>query len=100
MLWGNDEGPNTLQLVVRRTIRQEIMTQLHDSRTAGHLGRDKTVNRVRSRFYWPGMNDDRVKGYLRCIIQQAMVPLNGPLPTTGNNNQYVMAVSDYFSKWT
>ena len=50
--WENDERPNTLQLVVPRTIRQEIITQLHDSRTAGHLGRDKTVNRIRSRHEW------------------------------------------------
>lgn len=32
------------------------MIQLHNSRFAGHLGREKTLKKIQSRFYWPGMS--------------------------------------------
>lgn len=34
------------------------MNQLHNNRISGHLGREKTLSKIRSRFYWPGMTGD------------------------------------------
>lgn len=99
------------------------MHQLHNSRTSGHLGREKTLQSIKNRFYWLGMSDDigrwcqtcqpcakkkpgpgmeknpmqhvTLYGPMECIAKDIV----GPLPTTGNGNQYIMVMGNYFSKW-
>ncbi|KRZ82889.1 hypothetical protein T08_5602 [Trichinella sp. T8] len=39
------------QVLVPRTLRNEVMQSMHDSRYAGHVGERRTLARVRSRFY-------------------------------------------------
>ncbi len=38
--------------------RTEILSLLHDSKTAGHPGKSRMKLTVSSRFYWPHMRDD------------------------------------------
>ena len=122
--WENDDKSITLQLIVPKSIRKEIMIQLHNSRLAGHLGREKTLKKIQSRFYWPGMSTDVRRWCQNCMFCQKRKPgpgigkspmrhvdvsapldaiaidIMGPLPVTENGNQYIMVVGDYFSKWT
>lgn len=42
--------PNDLALQTR------ILQECHDAPTGGHLGKDKTIEQVKRRFYWPGMD--------------------------------------------
>ncbi|UYV72153.1 hypothetical protein LAZ67_9001970 [Cordylochernes scorpioides] len=42
-------------LVVPKQMRHEILKDVHDTPMAGHLGFAKTYDRVRKRFYWPGL---------------------------------------------
>ncbi|KRY17330.1 Retrovirus-related Pol polyprotein from transposon [Trichinella patagoniensis] len=97
---------------------------MHDSRYAGHMGERRTLARVRSRFYRPGMSGD-VHTWCRTCTQcarrkgptknnrapmQAMAagyPLQrvgmdilGPLEKTPSGNRYVLVLTDYFTKWT
>ncbi|KRZ83348.1 Protein NYNRIN [Trichinella sp. T8] len=44
------------QELVPRALRSDVMRSLHNSRYAGHLGERRTLSRIRSRFYWPGMS--------------------------------------------
>ena len=46
----------TRQLVLPLHFRSIILKQLHDD--LGHQGRDRTLSLVRSRFYWPGLEND------------------------------------------
>ena len=46
------------QVVAPKQIRRRILESLHDSPTGAHLGRSKTVNRVRYRFYCSGYKQD------------------------------------------
>ncbi|CAC5378546.1 unnamed protein product [Mytilus coruscus] len=118
-----DTGPH-FQLVTPHAMRREIMHQLHNVRTAGHLGREKTLNRIKARFYWPGMTDDVSRWCQSCMSCQKRKPgpglgkspmqhctvygpmeciaidILGPLPTTDDGNWYIMVVGDYFSKWS
>ena len=48
---GNGENQK-LQLVVPKQWISDILTSLHDSSTAAHLGTRKTLERIRNRFYW------------------------------------------------
>ena len=41
-----------------RDLRQEIFSQNHDSRIAGHWGQFKTADKIKANFYWPNMDQD------------------------------------------
>src|SRR4051812_2400160 len=45
------------------SIRQDILHEAHDTKTAGHLGIAKTTALVKRNFYWPKMNHD-IKNYV------------------------------------
>lgn len=54
--WEDESGKRiTYQLLVPELYRADILKSLHDAVTAGHLGVNKTLSRVRERFYWPGI---------------------------------------------
>ena len=119
----SENGPY-LQVIVPKELRTDIFKQLHDCKTAAHFGRDKTLAKVRTRFYWPGMTSDVNRWCQTCMLCQKRKPgpgvgkaemhhntifgpmeciaidLMGPLPTTSRGNRYIMVVSDYFTKWT
>jgi hypothetical protein len=50
-------------------IRRDILNYLHDAPTAGHPGRDETIQMVKRQYWWPGMNtwiENYVKGCAPC----------------------------------
>lgn len=57
-----------------------ILESLHDEPTSGHLGVDKTLAAVRSRFYWPGMYDDVHKFVSSCLVCQKIKKSNKKEP--------------------
>ena len=122
--WESDDGKEfKWLLVLPRSLRKQALDMLHSSKTAGHLGREKTMPKVRERYYWVGMSAD-VRSYLRqCVacaqkkgtpkkhrapLQQLRVggPLEriaidvlGPLTETHRGNVYILVVGDYWTKW-
>ena len=96
------------------------MKQTHDH---GHLGQEKTLSRVKQKFYWPGHFNDiknwcntcttcathktahpKQKAVLQTMqagypLQIVAVDILGPLPESDNRNSYIMVVGDYFTKW-
>ena len=122
--WESDDGKEfKCLLVLPRSLRKQALDMLHSSKTAGHLGREKTMPKVRERYYWVGMSAD-VRSYLRqCVVcaqkkgtpkkhraplQQLRVggPLEriaievlGPLTETHRGNVYILVVGDYWTKW-
>ena len=56
------------------TLKRQILTELHDSRLAGHGGEYRTVQLVRRYFWWPSLDNDCrqfVKGCLKCQQNKA-----------------------------
>ena len=39
------------------SLATRILQECHDSPLGGHLGKDKTTEQVKRRFYWPGMDE-------------------------------------------
>ena len=100
------------------------LSDLHSGAVDGHLGEDKTLNRLRERFYWPGHTEDVHKWCQQCAecamrktpvpkqrakltnilpsypLQLVAMDLLGPLPESSQKNSYVLVVSDYFTRWT
>ncbi|UYV66666.1 K02A2.6-like [Cordylochernes scorpioides] len=42
-------------MMIPKHLRSEVIADLHDALTAGHLGFARTYNKVKKRFYWPGL---------------------------------------------
>ena len=121
--WINEDESVTWQLVVPKNLIPQVLKQLHDSPTAGHLGVDKTLAKVRSRFYWPKMNEDVILWCKSCVpcnqkknptphrkapmslrkpgfpFERVAIDILGPLPRTENSKRYILCITDYFSKW-
>ena len=120
--WKASEN-EVLLLVAPRDISSLIFHQLHENRTAGHLGRERTLRSIKRRVYWPSMSSDikrwcrqcdicaRAKtgpGLGRSSLCQSITgaPLDwvgidivGPLPVTNDGNEYIIVLCDYFTKW-
>ena len=63
---------NIFQNVTPPSLVPEILHALHSDRTSAHLGLTKTLEKVRSRFYWPGHKRD-VKGFVgSCFVRQRL----------------------------
>jgi len=43
-------------LWVPRGLVQRIMESEHDTKVAGHMGQDKSIELIRQNFWWPKMN--------------------------------------------
>ena len=54
------------QLVVPLVLQKEVLHDLHSGAVGGHLGEDKTLNRLRERFYWPGHTEDVHRWWQQC----------------------------------
>ena len=77
-------------------LRTRLLHECHDAPMSGHLGKDKTTEQVKRRFYWPGM-DDEIQQYVRSCdacqrnkpSQQATPGLLQPLPIPSHPWQQV-----------
>jgi transposase InsO family protein len=118
-----EKSSTRLLLVAPHAIRNAILKELHNGRTAGHFGREKTLARVRQRFYWKGMTVDIERWCRECDLcarrkpgpgkgkapmghvdvfapmERIAIDIMGPLPQTHGGNEYVMVVADYFTRW-
>ena len=118
----NDTG-YYYQLVVPRDMRKEILFQMHNSLLSGHLGRKKTLDKIRQRFYWFGLAEDVTVWLASCDscgankspAKTPRAPLGdmrvgfpwdrlctdffGPLPETPRGNRFILVVTDHFSRW-
>ncbi|CAC5426234.1 unnamed protein product [Mytilus coruscus] len=112
-----------LQLVAPQKIRETIFHQLHHNKIAGHFGKDRTLNAIRTRFYWPRITENIKLWCLECDLcarckpgpgvgksplrqskssaplERINVDIVGPLPITTNRNEYIIVLGDYYSNW-
>ena len=68
--WFKDlSGQETkLQLVVPGTLRDEVLANLHEGQLGRHLSVEKTLSRLKGRFYWPGYHQDMQNWCGKCAI--------------------------------
>uniref|UniRef100_A0A8C5FYF3 Gypsy retrotransposon integrase-like protein 1 n=1 Tax=Gouania willdenowi TaxID=441366 RepID=A0A8C5FYF3_GOUWI len=115
---------SNVQIVLPRALVPEVLKQLHNTPTGGHLGIQKLQGKVKDHFFWLGWFED-VKQWRRQCADCASRKSQGPTPCaplqsvqvsqpyervaldilgflleTGNKNKYILVIGDYFSKWT
>lgn len=62
--------------------REELLQLAHDQPCSGHLGRNKTMERVQERFYWPGWVQDVEHYVTTCTICQEIKAKPHSMQTT------------------
>ncbi|CAF1243658.1 unnamed protein product [Adineta steineri] len=101
-----------------------LLHAYHNSPTAGHLGINKTWNKIRDRYFWPGMYH-KIKAYVlscsKCrqfkidrtkptgklqpiepptgILDLMGLDFVGPVPQSANGNKYILVCTDYLSRY-
>lgn len=105
--------------------RKFIIEESHSSVVGGHKGVTKTYNRIRQNFYWDNLKQDiqnyinhclqcQIKKLVRVKTKQPMLitdtpysafekvsmDIVGPLPTTSQNNSYILTVQDHLTKFS
>ena len=105
--------------VAKRIPNHTVVLKLaYDVPMSGHLGCEKTLARVKTRFWWPGVAKDVGEYCCSCKVCQRMarkgpkapmipmpiieVPFRriamdviGPLPKSSTGKQYVVVITDY-----
>ncbi|GFW87000.1 retrovirus-related Pol polyprotein from transposon 297 [Trichonephila clavipes] len=101
-----------------------ILRHFHDAPTAGHLGFAKTYDRIRKRFYWPGMYRNVVRYVMHCRecqrrksvpqrppgrlvpIPPAIAPFHrigidllGRFPKSAHGNKWIIVCTDYSTRY-
>jgi hypothetical protein len=66
------EGMEVTQVVVPVQLRQRLLKVAHDIPSSGHLGTQKTIDRLLRHFWWPRIFGE-VKAYCRsCVVCQKL----------------------------
>ncbi|GFW10317.1 transposon Ty3-I Gag-Pol polyprotein [Trichonephila clavipes] len=110
--------------VIPKHLRADILRHFHDAPTAGHLGFAKTYDRIRKRFYWPGMYRNVVRYVMHCRECQRrksvpqrppghLVPIPPPIapfhrigidllgrfPKSAHGNKWIIVCTDYSTRY-
>ncbi|XP_058492814.1 uncharacterized protein LOC131464383 [Solea solea] len=93
-----DGGRVTHQLVLPEELRAVVLQSLHND--MGHLGIERTLDLVRTRFYWPKMAADvekKVKTCDRCIRRKAQPDKAAPLVNIKSTRPLELVCMDFLS---
>jgi len=111
-----------IQLVLPRCVRRQLFDLTHSGNLAAHLGAQRTVQQLKSSYYWPGMRKNnlwcrqceacarakgpptRHRGKLQKVITGApldivAIDILSGLPATQDGKKYILVVTHYFTKW-
>ena len=120
---GTKTRPQTrMQLALPPQYRKLVLHSAHDGYLGGHLGIEKTTDKILQSYFWPTVLKD-VAHYVQTCVTCNMKKLNkerrpmqdmpmpsapmeiigidtcGPFPVSGNGNKYVCTIVDHFSGW-
>ena len=123
--WESANGLNVVkQLIVPRSLQLEFCHRIHDTSVAAHMGRKRTLHALLHFCYWYKMAQD-VRFWIQCCdicqrrkemqprpkaplqiqvsgepCERIAMDIMGPLLKTPTGNEYVLAITDYFTKYT
>jgi len=111
--WETPNLKNTvIQVIVPKTRIKQILEEAHDFLSGGHFKINKTLEKIRKRFYWVSCKQDVEKWYRSCKVCLARrgptgkgksslqihnvgapferMDVLGPLPLTVSGNKYLL----------
>lgn len=115
---------NRWLMVVPENLYEKILFEYHDSGISGHPGGDETLRSIQNHFTWEGIRED-VRDYVKtCVLcthckasrpfgkglnkprqpqqvwETVAVDLMGPYPKSPRGKQFLLVLTDLFSRWT
>uniref|UniRef100_A0A674J7S6 Gypsy retrotransposon integrase-like protein 1 n=1 Tax=Terrapene triunguis TaxID=2587831 RepID=A0A674J7S6_9SAUR len=121
------QEPHTLealrQLLVPQRLRRGLLHSAHANPWVGHLGREKTLQRVARRFFWPGIHQEVREYCASCpecqragpkgVPRAPLIPmpvvgvpferigmdLVGPLERSKTGNRFILVIVDYATRY-
>ncbi|MES9881588.1 MAG: RNase H-like domain-containing protein [Sedimenticola sp.] len=112
-----------LQIVMPSHLTQSLLEGNHSCATGGHLGSEKTQQKIQLKYFWYGMpsqikkwcqgckecaaaKSDSIKPRAALVQEQSSHPFErlamdivGPVTTSTDGNRFILVVTDYFTKW-
>lgn len=123
-IWQSPDGKTiTDQVILPRSKIKEVLEEMHSGVSGGHLGVNRTIDKVRQRFYWLHLRADVERFYRQCDtcagsrgpqtrsrgrmsqynvgapFERIAMDIAGPFPVTDSQNKYLLVIMDYFTKW-
>lgn len=119
----SENDTNAFKVVVPRSLKGALMRFYHDTPLAGHASGPKTYFKLCHFATWLGMKRDVLQYARSCHLCQSLKPrggkppgllqpvqsqqswslvacdLVGPFPKSPKGHQYLLVVTDHFSKW-
>ena len=115
----------TLQLVIPESFREKVLRLAHETLMSGHLGIKRTMDRVLTEFFWPGVCGDVSRFCKSCNICQrtiqkgrvtkvllgklplidtpfkrVAVDIVGPIePRSERKSRYILTMIDYATRY-
>ncbi|UYV71083.1 K02A2.6-like, partial [Cordylochernes scorpioides] len=111
-------------LIVPKNKQKELLENMHDHPTSGHMGIKRTYNRLKSKYFWPSMLktvEEYVSSCPECQFRktpsqlpQGLLPLIPPasrpfekmgidlmgrFPKSGKGNSWILVCTDYYSRY-
>uniref|UniRef100_A0A8C5GD01 Gypsy retrotransposon integrase-like protein 1 n=1 Tax=Gouania willdenowi TaxID=441366 RepID=A0A8C5GD01_GOUWI len=114
---------SAIQLVVPGAARKTVLTLGHSVPWAGHLGKHRTIARIKPHFYWPGLRADVglfCKSCPQCQKTSSRIPsraplqplpiistpferlgmdIVGPVERSKAGNRYMLVITDYATRY-
>ncbi|XP_056598991.1 uncharacterized protein LOC130417451 [Triplophysa dalaica] len=114
---------DTTQLVIPKSRREMLFQAAHCNPMAGHLGQAATVNRLTTRFFWPGIHENVRRWCASCPECQLVNPpatpraplcplpliqvpferigmdLIGPLERSARGHRFALVIVDYATRY-
>ena len=123
--WERDDAKQVpYQILLPQRLREGgIRGAHHDLITASHRGVSKTTNALRYRYYWPGLTKQMYRYVSHChecgskknygkkrraslnqyivgaLMEWIALDILASLPVTLQESEYILVISDYFTKW-
>lgn len=91
-------GDTVGQMVLPKEFREMVMRAVHDD--LGHLGQERTVDLLRSRFFWPRMFldvEEYIKNCGECVTHKTLVQRAAPLHQITSHGPMDLVYMDFLS---
>lgn len=100
-----------------------VLKSCHDEQSTGHLGRNRTLEKVEKRYNWPGLRRNVIQYVRTCPFCQSRkaktlspgeymeicpvsrpfekvgIDILSPFPTSKNGMKSIIVAVDYITKW-
>ena len=93
-----EDDDEKFQLVLPKDFRSTALQGSHND--VGHLGRDRGINILRERFYWPRMNtelEEWIHNCDRCIKRKTSTNMRAPLVNITTSQPLELVSMDYLT---